>query len=631
MSAERFAIKIIYILAIALSLFQLWVASNGLLTQYQLRGTHLGLVLVLVYLTMIHKSLQAEKTNWIRASIGLLGVIAVAWFSSYIVITDQQLFYNASNPSALEIFLGILSIIAILEATRFLMGWVLPLLAIIALAYAFLGPHLPSLFAHRGYSVERLVSTLYMGGEGIYGPPIAATATFVAIFVIFGSFLLHSGAGNIFVDIAFSLFGKVRGGPAKMSVVSSSFFGMVSGSPVANVVSTGTLSIPLMIKNGYKPHVAAAIEATSSTGGQLVPPVLGAAAFLMAEVTAIPYLEIVKASIIPALVFYFAIFIMVDFEAGKHGLKGLKKEELPRFKNVMMSGWNLLLPIAVLIYILVVAKMTPMSAAFWSIVSVIVFSFFQRATRMNWKMIKDALISGGENLMEVVSACATAGIIIGVLNLTGLGLKFSTILVSISGGHLFLLLVLAALASIVLGMGLPAVGVYLVLSVLVAPSLVELGVSVISAHFFIFYFGVLSSITPPIALAAYAAGGIAKADPMKTGFTAVKLAAAAYIFPFIFIMQPSLLTLDGSLLELGFDIITSLIGTFAIAIALQGYPLKGRFVVIKRLIAFALSICLIIPNGIISLIGLLILIILLAPNLKNIIKFGRLTSMKRGA
>lgn len=609
-----------YSVAIVLSLFQLWMASYGVLSQYQLRGTHLGLVLVLIYLEMILKSIETNKIRWTRLIIGSVGFVLSFITASYVVIMDQELFYRAGDPTSLEILFGIIMVLLVLEATRYVMGWVLPIIAMIAILYAYLGPYMPSIIAHKGYSTERLVSQLYMGAEGIFGSPIAATATFVAIFVIFGAFLLRSGAGEVFVDLAFSLFGKVRGGPAKMSVVSSSLFGMVSGSPVANVVSTGSLSIPLMKKNGYKPHVAGAIEASASTGGQIVPPVLGAAAFLMAEVTGMPYLEIVKASVIPAIVYYIAIFIMVDFEAAKTGIKGIKKELLPRFFQVIKKGWNLLLPIVVLLYVLVIEKMSPMKSAFYSIIAVVLFSLLQRRTRMKLIEIVKALIEGSKNMLEVVAACATAGIVIGILNLTGLGLKFSTILVTLSGGNLVILLILAAVASIILGMGLPAVGVYLILSVLVVPALVELDVSVISAHFFIMYFGILSAITPPVALAGFAASGIAKSNAMLTSFTAVKFAIAAYIFPFVFVMDPTLLTWDGSVINLIIKVLTAILGVIGLAIAVQGYPLHGKFKIPQRILAFIASIALIIPILMISLIGLVILSILLVPQLTFLLR-----------
>jgi TRAP transporter 4TM/12TM fusion protein len=620
--SNPFIFKIIYVIAIAFAVFQLWMASYGLLTQNRLRATHLGFALVLIYFTMLHRSIKQGNTNWARALIGLFGVVTSVVITVYIDIVDQQLIFHLSNPSHIEIILGVVAILLVLEAARYMVGWFLPFLALIAIVYVFVGRYLPNILAHPGYDLDRLVSTIYLGTEGLYGAPIGASATFVAIFVVFGALLQSSGAGQVFVDFAFSLFGRVRGGPAKIAVISSSLFGAVSGSPVANVVGTGSLTIPLMIRTGYKPHVAGAIEAVASTGGQIVPPVLGAAAFLMAEVVGIPYLTIVGAAIIPAIIYYVSLFCMVDFEAAKSGLKGLDRSQLPKTIAVLKAGWLLLLPLLVLMYLLVILKMSPMISAFWACVAIFVCANLRKATRMNWKKLMDALYNGGMGILEVAIACATAGIIIGVLNLTGLGLRFSGLLVSFSGGHLWLLLVLAAAASIILGMGLPAVGVYLILSVLVAPALVQLGVPILAAHFFIFYFGVLSSITPPIALAAYAAAGIAKTNPMKTGMEATRLAIAGFLFPFMFVRDPALL-LQGDFISILFGVGTAIIGALALAAALQGYPLTGRTKAIKRVLSFVAALFLMDPTGWTNIIGFIILLLLVSVEVLNRIKLPK--------
>jgi TRAP transporter 4TM/12TM fusion protein len=426
------------------------------------------------------------------------------------------------------------------------------------------------------------------------------------MFLLFGAYLEKTGMGEFFIDLANSLAGGAAGGPAKVAVISSGCMGTLTGSSVANVVGTGSFTIPMMKKLGYKPEFAGAVEATASTGGQLMPPIMGAAAFLMAEFTNTPYVKVIGAAAIPALLYYFGVWAGVHFEAKKLGLRGMEKHELPKFSRIMKERGHLLLPIIIVVYLLV-AGYTPIRAALGAIVASIVCAGFKKETRLSFMDIVDGLEKGARNAITVIAACACAGIIIGVVTQTGLGLKMGSMLVSIANGKLILTLFFTMLTSLVLGIGVPTTANYVITSTIAAPALLLLGVPMIAAHMFVFYFGIIADVTPPVCLAAVAAAGVAKSEPMRTGVQAARLAIAAFVIPYIFVYTPSLLLVDVTIVGIIFIIITSLIGIIAIASSLTGY-FSARMSVIERAIFLVGGIMLITTHMTVNIIGVALLI-----------------------
>ena len=432
-------------------------------------------------------------------------------------------------------------------------------MAILFLLYARFGPYLPGMLGHRGFAWKSIIRHMYLTLEGILGIPISVSSTFVFMFILFGTFLDKTGVGRFFIDLAYSLTGHLKSGPAMTAVVASGFMGSISGSSVANTVTTGAFTIPLMKETGYKPYFAGAVEAAASTGGQIMPPVMGAAAFIMAEFTGIPYVKIIAAAAIPAVLYYFAVGIMVHLEASRLGLKGIPKDGLPKLRNIIKTQGYLLLPLFVIVYFLVKGY-TPLLAAFYaiciSVVIAIIATLVKGDKSFGFKEFFSALEQGAKGSIGVACACACAGMVVGVVTLTGLGLRVAELIVTLAQGKLFLTLFFTMIASIILGMGLPTTAKYIVLATMAVPALLKLDVNLMAAHLFILYFGVIADITPPVALAAYAGAGIAGANSMKTGFQAVKLASAAFIVPYIFAYDSSLIlvedVIDGNIVFLPF-------------------------------------------------------------------------------
>jgi len=611
-------------LSIAWALFQLWTGGIELMVAMRQRAIHLMFAEIFIFLLFpLHRTLMKSKLalalDLFLAALSFLGGI-------YIFIEYEVLTTRIGIVTFADYILGIIAIFLLIEATRRVIGPIMPCLALVFLLYAYFGQHAPGLFAHRGYSLDRIISQMYLTTEGIYGLVLGVSATFIYLFVLLGSFLKVSGGGQLFIDLAYSLFGRVRGGPAKVAVVASGLFGTISGSAAANVVGTGTFTIPLMKSIGYRPHFAGAVEAVASSGGQLMPPIMGAAAFIMSEILNIPYIKICLHALLPALLYYFCAFMMVDLEAAKTGLKGVAAGELPQAKKILRERGLLLLPIPVLIYFLAIEQVTPMKAAFGAIVATFILIAFQNVlfflgeknevrsfSRNLWlcgkRILQEtsgAMEDAARSSLIVVMACATAGIIIGVTNLTGLGLKLSGILIDLAGGSLLALLILTMIASIILGMGLPTTACYILLAVLAAPALIKMGVIPIAAHLFVFYFGIISAITPPVAGAAYAASPIAGVEPMKIGFTACRLGIAAFIVPYMWIYGPELL-LIGEAGNLILVVITSTIGVMACACAIQGYGLVRLNIFERGLLALA-ALLLIKPGWLTDVLGLGILI-----------------------
>jgi len=558
---------IISVIAIIFSLFQLYASLSGVIPERILRATHLGFVLLLGYLLYpATKSMPRDKMHWMDIVLGIMGFAT----TGYISFNYEALISRAGNYTAVDIFVGILGILLVLEACRRIVGIPITVIAGLFIAYAYLGPYMPGFLNHRGYSLNRIVSHLFYTTEGIIGTPIGVSSTFIFLFILFGAFLEKTGIGKFFIDLANAVAGFAAGGPAKVAVLTSALEGTVSGSSVSNTVGSGSFTIPMMKSLGYKPEFAAAVEAAASTGGQIMPPIMGAAAFLMAESLGIPYLDVAKAAVIPALLYFTGIWIMVHFEAKKMGMKGLSKDQIPNFWVVLKERGHLFIPLVAIIYFLVEGS-TPMRAALYGIIFSIVASMIKKCTRMSFRDFIDALEMGARNIIGVAIACAAAGIIIGVVTLTGLGLKMATGLLGLSGGIKLLTLFFTMVASLVLGMGAPTTANYIITSTITAPAVMQLGVPALAAHMFAFYFGIVADITPPVALAAYAGSAIAKSNPLKTGIQATKLAIAAFLIPYIFAYNPALLLIDTTPLQIIQITITSLLGMVGVGAAMEGY------------------------------------------------------------
>ncbi len=594
---------VVTIIAVAFSLFHLYTSYTGVLPALQHRAVHLTFVLVLLFLLFpTARGKMRSKLYFIDILLASVSIVmGVYIYTQYYELSSRQ-----GLPNAFDIWFGFILTLLILESTRRVMGWAMPLVAIFFILYGFLGRYVPAPFNHGGLTFEEVFAGLFTTLEGIFGVALGVSSTYIVAFVIFGAFLTQSGGSEFFFNLAQSLFGTVRGGPGKVSVLSSSLFGTVSGSAVANVMVDGWLTIPMMKKVGFRPHVAGAIEAVASTGGQIMPPVMGAAAFIMAEILAVPYYKVALAAAIPAILFYGALFIIIDLEAAKLGIAGLKRADLPKFKEVIISEGYLLIPLVALIVMLVVFLYSPMLASFYTILIIVGVSMFKATARMTPRKIFAALKEAGINTISVASACACAGLIVGMFSLTGLGHKLSYILVQLSGGSLFLLLLFTAICNIILGMGMPTTAVYIILATLAAPALIKLGVIPMAAHLFVFYYGCLSMITPPVALAAYAAASLAETPPMKTGFAAWRIGLAGFIVPFMFVYGPALV-MEDSVFNIVIAFVTAMIGVWALAISLEGYIFR-KFPWWQMIFPFAASLLLIKPGIATDVAGLAIFI-----------------------
>ena len=527
----------------------------------------LAMVLPLIFLMAPpFKRSAKDRLPWYDIGLAILG----CGISLYLAALYPDLLMEIGVITPDRVILGSIAILVILEAVRRMAGLVLAVLGILFILYAAFNSIIPGALGGKVIPLDYLINYLFLDTNSLLGTPMGVTATVVLPFILFGCFLQAVGGGAFLVDFAMALFGGFRGGPAKMSVLTSSLFGSISGSAVANVVVDGVVTIPLMKKTGYKPNVAGAIEAVTSTGGQLVPPVMGAAAFVMAEFTGIPYPQIALAAVIPSLLFYIGVFVQIDLEAGKMGLRGLPRDQLPRLRSVMKNSYLFLVPLLVLILTLFVLNMEVGKAALVASLSCLIMGLFPRATRFNPKWILDSLWQTGRGMLELTAVVAMAGFIIAVVTYTGATFVIPIVLGKIAGGNLFLLMVLVALAGLILGMGMPTVAVYILLSLILAPALVELGVPLLAAHLYIMYWGMLSAITPPVCLAAFAAAALAGADPMRTGYSAMRLGILVYIVPFLFILGPALL-LMGTKSEIFISFVTAVVGSFMIGIAAVGY------------------------------------------------------------
>jgi TRAP transporter 4TM/12TM fusion protein len=560
--------KCLTVIGVALSLFQLYTAGIVAMTAMRQRSVFLTCILVMTFLTRpLYKGARKDKLN--AAMVVDLILIGISIFVGlYIFIDLQGIFARQGDWSAWDVRVGVALVLLVLEVTRRVIGLNLTIIAVLFLLFGYFGPYAPELIVHKGYSIERLATTLSLTTEGIFGLPLGVASTFVFIFILFGAFLDKTGAGNFFINLSYSITGQFSGGPAKTAVVASGFMGSVAGSAVANVVATGSFTIPMMIKIGYRKHVAAAVEAAASTGGQLMPPIMGAGAFLMAEFTQTPYLEIVKIAFIPAVLYFFSVILFVHFEAQKEGIWGLPKEQLPHIGQTVREGIHFIIPVAILIAVLVM-NYSPMMAGFVSILAVYGTALIRKRSRISLGTLIKTLEQGARNAVMVAVACAAAGIIVGIVNLTGTGLRFSSLVVSLSHGIPLLALILVALTSLLLGMGLPVTASYIVLIILAGPGLTDLGIPLLTAHMIVFWYSQDANVTPPVALESFAASGIAGSSPMKTAFTSWKLAKGLYIIPIIMAYHP--LLLNGPTFEVIKTVILSIFSIIAFVACMERY------------------------------------------------------------
>ncbi len=619
---KGFMAKIVAAIAICFSLFQLYTAIFGVLDAALQRAIHLSFGLVLIFLLYpTRRSWPRDKVHPLDLVLSIIGGAAPL----YIVVFYEQLVTRAAQPTTLDMLVGAIGVFVVMEAARRAVGWPMVIVATGFLIYAFAGPYMPPLLAHRGVGLDELVDHLFFTTEGIFGIPLGVSSTFIFLFILFGAYLETTGLGKFFIDIANAVAGWASGGPAKVAVLSSGLMGTVSGSSVANVVGTGSFTIPMMKKLGYKPEFAGAVEATASTGGQLMPPVMGAAAFLMAEFIGIPYIQVVAAAVVPAVLYYSGVWIGVHLEAKKNNLKGIPRSELPKFTVLLKERGHLAIPLLVIIYLLV-AGYTPMRAALWAIFLAIGASCLRKSTRISLKDVILGLEKGAKGVLGVLIACATAGIIIGVVTKTGVGLKLASALLDLAGGQLLPAMFFTMITSLILGMGVPTTANYVITSTIAAPALIQMGIPILAAHMFVFYFGIIADVTPPVALAAFAGAGIAGSDPMRTGVNASKLAIAAFVVPYIFVFNPVLLMINATAGTVLWSACSALVGMVGLSAAMIGYFLAPTNAVV-RVLFFIGGLLLIDPGLLTDAIGAAMLAVLMT---LQYIKRRKLAAKKAG-
>jgi len=593
----------VYIIAVGAAVLSLFSVYHGLFNPRMQRSLHLMFMLPLAFLLFPARDNSPKDRPSIPDFVLALLAVAVCSIGTLELERLENRWIFATDLLPHEIIFGSINVLLILEATRRSVSTVLAYLATAVLIYLPLGPYLPGILKHDGFPFQRMVEMMYLDtDQGIYGMLTGVSATYVILFVLFGAFILYAGAGVFFTDFATAVAGRSRGGPAKVAVVSSGLFGTMTGVAVANVYVTGSVTIPLMIRTGYRPSFAGAVEAAASTGGQYMPPVMGAAAFVMAEITGISYFHIALGASISAVLYFVAVGSMVHFEALRLGLSGVAEKEIPTYKKVFMESY-LFIPVVAIIYMLLHGY-SPMKAALYAIVISVVTSYFRRETWMSPKKIVGAMNMGARNTIMVAMACACAGMIIAVMTHTGLGLSFSSMIIASSGGVLLIALFLVMIVSLILGIGLPTTAAYVLTGALAAPALERMGVDQLAAHLFVFYFAIIACVTPPVSICAYAGAGIADADPVETGFAAAKLAIAGFIVPYMFVYNPALVT-RGTLTEICFSSVTALIGVVVLAGGLQGWLLRKTGKTEKWLVVAA-GIALVVPHLWVTLLGFIL-------------------------
>ena len=593
--------KLSFLLAAVFCFFHCYTAMFGAAPGIQQKAIHVGLVLIIFFLDYAIK----KDRKWSLRLIDILCMLGSGAAIAYLISIDQTIDLRAGLIYTSDVVFGLILIVVLMEATRRVVGLSLTIVVAVFIAYAFLGPRMPGFLRHPGMNLNRFISITFLGTDGIFGTPIYASASYIVLFIILGALFNETGVGDYFTKLASRAFGRFRGGPAKIAVIASGLFGSISGSAIANVIGTGTFTIPMMKKCGFEDEYAAAVEASASTGGQIMPPVMGATAFLIAEYLGIPYFDLVKAAFIPAVLFYVAILMTVDLYARKHDIKGVPEGELPTWKELLKNVY-LIIPLVYLIFAMSVLRMTVSKAGITSLLVTIVCTAVSKANRITPKKLAKVVRSSINGTKPVAIACAVVGIIIGVVMGSGLGFRMSSILVKISSGHQIILLVLTMLVSLILGMGVPTTAAYLMLALLVVPALKQMHVLPIAAHLFIFYFGIISNVTPPVALAAYAAAGVANCNPNKTGFTAFRLSLSGFILPFMFVYNPVLL-MQGTIGEIALALVTALIGIYCLSASMERYVWKYEVSRIEQLLLFAAALLLIVPGTVTDLGGLAVL------------------------
>ena len=593
MSTKRVVGGAVILVSLLLTAFQVYTSTHGLMTALLQRSIHLSFVLILVFLYF-----PALKNPRVTLLIDVPLCLLAASSGAYLYVSFDDLVYRMGDANGWDISMGIACVLCLLEATRRAVGLPMTVLGAGSLLYALYGNLLPEPLGHSGRSLERVISQMYLTNEGIFGIPLGVAATYVFLFVLFGSLMEKSGVGTLFLNLALAFAGKYRGGPAKIGILSSAAVGTVSGSPVSDAATTGAFTIPLMVKMGYSKTLAAAVEASASSGASLMPPIMGASAFVMADVTGVPYNTIIMHAVIPALLFYAGLMFVIGNEARKADMHGLSADELPSKRDALLKSLRLLVPVGILIFSLAVLRVSPLRAALYSTAVLLgitlVYNIFSREHRVPLKTLFEALTETPRKILTVSVACATAGIIIGTLGLTGLGLRLADMVISLTGGSLPLALILSMIIAIILGMGLPPVGSYIVMAVTIVPSLIQLGVPLIVAHFFVFYYCCYAPITPPVALAAYTTSGIAGCDPYRAGLESMRISLSGFILPFIFVYGNSLLGI-GAWHEILLSLLTGAMGIWIFSIALVGF-FHERVHVFWRLLLAGAAFVLIIPG-----------------------------------
>ena len=618
-SLTGIAATVVFFILIAFSLFQLYTGAFGQYTAYIQRTVHLGFALVLIFFLFpaSKKGSKKNKVPWYDMILILLSIIVCTYWPLFYETLVQKI----GGIDTAQMIIGGLAILLVLEATRRAVGLPIVIIAAAFLFYALFGPQMPGMLAHRGLSLEQLIDTMFFTTEGILGTPLQVSSTYIFLFLLFGAFLVQTGVGNYFNDLALAIAGKRTGGPAKVAIFSSALQGTISGSSVANTVTSGSYTIPMMKRLGYRKNFAGAVEAAASTGGQIMPPIMGAAAFLMIEFAGVPYWDIAKAAVIPAILYFAGIWIMTHLEAKRTGLHGLSDDQLPDKKEVLKKI-HLLFPIVAIVWFLFQGFSIERTALL-GILATIIVSLFLKETRITPRKFVDALTSGARTALGVAAATASAGMIVGVVTKTGLGLKLGNSLVDLAGTlatnvqmQLILTLIFTMITSIVIGMGSPTTANYVITSTIALPAILalndqlEVAIPLLAGHMFVFYFGIVADITPPVALAAFAATGISGGEPIRTGANAAKLAIAAFIIPYMFVLQPELLMIDTNFMELTLILISAIAGMIAIGGAIIGFWYR-KLAWFERIIAGIGGLLLIYPGGYSDIIGFGIFIVMI--------------------
>ena len=594
---------LVTVVTVCLAVFQLYTAFFGLFPAMQQRSLHMAFILPLIFLIYpMWKSSprgRPSATDWIFA-------LAAAACTLYVFFMYEDIARRAGMFRQYELYLGAALIVLVFEAARRVLGYPLPVFCSLFLFFAYYGRSMPGPFRHFGLSIPRIIEELYLTTDGLFGLVTGVSATYIYLFILFGAFLGSTGTSQFFNDLAMALTGHLKGGPAKIAVVSSAFMGTISGSTSANVATTGAFTIPLMKKIGYQAHFAGAVEAAASTGGQIMPPVLGAAAFIIADTLGISYLKVVSAAVVPALLYFWGIWCCLSLEAAKLGLRGLPKSTLPKVKDVLFRSGYKAIPLFGIIYFLVQGY-NPLYAGCWGIGLSVVLSFVKKEDRLDLKSFIATLEDGSKSALSVAVACIIVGVVIGMMGATGIALKVGDVILSFTKGNLLLTLVSTMILSMILGMGMPTTASYVMASAVAAPALVLLGCNALDVHFFVFFYAVLSSVTPPVCVGAYTAAGIAGSDPNKTAFTSIKLALAGFIVPFVFVYSPDImLTNVSSWPTTIMAIMTACIGVYGLAVATEGYIFR-TVPLWARLLALAGAISLIIPGFLGDMAGVVLL------------------------